>query len=97
MTDATQIKEHAEIVGSDGAHVGTVDHMDGSDRIKLVLPQIWGKKSGFSQPSIHRQFGCNFCSNKLIFVCFMIRRPREREANQSLPVHTFVVSETSAD
>ncbi len=36
MTDATQIKEHAEIVGSDGAHVGTVDHMDGSDRIKLT-------------------------------------------------------------
>ncbi len=36
MTDAAQIKEHAEIVGSDGAHVGTVDHMDGSDRIKLT-------------------------------------------------------------
>ncbi len=36
MADATQIKEHAEIVGSDGAHVGTVDHMDGSDRIKLT-------------------------------------------------------------
>ena len=36
MADATQIKEHAEIVGSDGAHVGTVDHMEGSDRIKLT-------------------------------------------------------------
>ncbi len=36
MADATQIKEHAKIVGSDGAHVGTVDHMDGSDRIKLT-------------------------------------------------------------
>jgi hypothetical protein len=36
MADATQIKEHAEIVGSDGAHVGTVDHMDGSNRIKLT-------------------------------------------------------------
>jgi len=36
MADAVQIKEHAEIVGSDGAHVGTVDHMDGSDRIKLT-------------------------------------------------------------
>ena len=33
---ASQIKEDAEIVGSDGAHVSTVDHMDGSDRIKLA-------------------------------------------------------------
>ncbi len=36
MVDAAQIKEHVEIVGSDGAHVGTVDHMEGSDRIKLT-------------------------------------------------------------
>ncbi len=36
MVDASQIKEHIEIVGSDGMHVGTVDHMDGSDRIKLA-------------------------------------------------------------
>jgi hypothetical protein len=36
MVDATQIKEHTEVVGSDGAHVGTVDHMEGSDRIKLT-------------------------------------------------------------
>jgi hypothetical protein len=36
MVDAAQIKEHAEVVGSDGAHVGTVDHMDGSNRIKLT-------------------------------------------------------------
>lgn len=37
MTDATQIKEHAEVVGSDGAHIGTVDHMDDSGtRIKLT-------------------------------------------------------------
>ena len=36
MVDATQIKEHAEVVGSDGQHVGTVDHMEGADRIKLT-------------------------------------------------------------
>ena len=36
MIDATQIKEHIEVVGSDGEHVGTVDHMEGSDRIKLT-------------------------------------------------------------
>ena len=36
MVDAAQIKEHAEIIGSDGVHVGTVDHMDGADKIKLT-------------------------------------------------------------
>jgi hypothetical protein len=35
MTDLGQIKEHMEIVGADGVHLGTVDHVDG-DRIKLV-------------------------------------------------------------
>ena len=29
------IKEHMEVVGSDGQHVGTVDHVEGS-RIKLT-------------------------------------------------------------
>ncbi len=35
MTDTSQIKEHMEVIGADGVHVGTVDHMDG-DRIKLT-------------------------------------------------------------
>ncbi|MEH3101789.1 DUF2171 domain-containing protein [Sphingomonas adhaesiva] len=35
MADASQIKEHAEVIGADGVHVGTVDHIDG-DRIKLT-------------------------------------------------------------
>lgn len=35
MVDATQIKEHAEVIGADGVHVGTVDHVEG-DRIKLT-------------------------------------------------------------
>ena len=35
MTDLNQIKEHAEIIGADGVHVGTVDHVQG-DRIKLT-------------------------------------------------------------
>lgn len=35
MIDAAQVKEHMEIVGSDGAHVGTVDECEG-DRIKLT-------------------------------------------------------------
>ncbi|OBZ95402.1 hypothetical protein ADU59_12590 [Pararhizobium polonicum] len=35
MVDATQIKEHAEVIGADGVHVGTVDHVEGG-RIKLT-------------------------------------------------------------
>lgn len=35
MTDLSQIKEHMEVIGADGVHVGTVDHFDG-DRIKLT-------------------------------------------------------------
>jgi len=35
MADLSQIKEHMKIVGADGVHLGTVDHVDG-DRIKLV-------------------------------------------------------------
>jgi hypothetical protein len=36
MVDSAKITEHMEVLGSDGAHIGTVDHMDGSDRIKLT-------------------------------------------------------------
>jgi hypothetical protein len=36
MVQAQQIKEHMEVLGSDGQHVGTVDHMEGSDKIKLT-------------------------------------------------------------
>jgi hypothetical protein len=35
MTSLSAIKEHAEVIGADGVHVGTVDHVDG-DRIKLT-------------------------------------------------------------
>ena len=34
MVDASQIREHMEVKGSDGKHVGTVDHME-NGRIKL--------------------------------------------------------------
>ena len=32
---AGQINEHMEVIGADGVHVGTVDHLDGH-RIKLT-------------------------------------------------------------
>ena len=35
VTDISQIKEHMEVIGADGAHVGTVDHLEGN-RIKLT-------------------------------------------------------------
>jgi hypothetical protein len=35
MADLSQVKEHMEVVGADGVHVGTVDHVDG-DRIRLT-------------------------------------------------------------
>ena len=33
---AFDIAEHSEIISADGQHVGTVDHLEGSDRIKLT-------------------------------------------------------------
>jgi hypothetical protein len=36
MTKSTDIKEHMEVLGLDGKHVGTVDHLEGQDRIKLA-------------------------------------------------------------
>lgn len=45
MVDVSAIKEHAEVIGADGVHLGTVDHLDG-DRIKLTKadsPQFEGQ------------------------------------------------------
>lgn len=41
MIDAARIKEHAEIIGADGVHVGTVDRVEGS-RIKLTKKDSGG-------------------------------------------------------
>lgn len=35
MVDFSLIKEHAEVIGADGVHVGTVDRVEGK-RIKLT-------------------------------------------------------------
>ena len=35
MINASEIREHAEVIGADGLHVGTVDRVEGS-RIKLT-------------------------------------------------------------
>ena len=44
---ADQIREHMEVIGADGAHVGTVDHIDG-DRIKLTKKD---SSAGFAEGS----------------------------------------------
>lgn len=35
MADLSKIMEHAEVIGADGVHIGTVDRVE-SDRIKLT-------------------------------------------------------------
>lgn len=35
MADLSQIREHMEIIGADGVHIGTVDRVEG-DRIKMT-------------------------------------------------------------
>lgn len=50
MINAATIKEHAEVIGADGVHVGTVDHVEGS-RIKLTK-----KDSGEGSHKGHHHF-----------------------------------------
>ena len=37
MGDFSTIREHMEVIGADGVHLGTVDRVEG-DRIKLTRP-----------------------------------------------------------
>lgn len=41
MTDATNIREHMEVIGSDDKHVGRVDHVVGAD-IELAKIDLAG-------------------------------------------------------
>jgi hypothetical protein len=42
MVEASQIREHMEVIGADGVHVGTVDHVAG-DRVKLTQQDANGR------------------------------------------------------
>jgi hypothetical protein len=56
MINVQSIKEKMEVLGSDGQHVGVVDHLDGTDKIKLtksdaksggkhhIIPLAWVEK-----------------------------------------------------
>ena len=37
MSGFEDVREHMEVIGADGAHLGTVDRVEG-DRIKLIRP-----------------------------------------------------------
>ncbi len=50
MGDFSTIREHMEVIGADGVHVGTVDRVEG-DRIKLTRPD-----SGQSGHEGHHHF-----------------------------------------
>ncbi len=50
MADSSAIKEHMEVIGADGVHVGTVDGVEG-ERIKLTK-----KDSGEGQHKGHHHF-----------------------------------------
>lgn len=68
MVDASQIQEHAEVVGSDGGHVGTVDHVQHGE-IKLT-------KNDVSAGGLHHYIPVDFVhaieGNKI-----MLDRPAE--------------------
>ena len=49
MATITDVREHMEIIGADGAHVGTVDKVEGN-RIKLT------KKDSGSSHSDHHHY-----------------------------------------
>ena len=50
MTDLSRIKEHMEVIGADGVHVGTVDRVE-NKRIKLTKAD-----SGLGQHKGHHHF-----------------------------------------
>ncbi|HZP78807.1 MAG TPA: DUF2171 domain-containing protein [Pseudolabrys sp.] len=45
MAKTDDIKEHMEVLGADGKHVGTVDRIEGADTLKLAKgdPQSGGQ------------------------------------------------------
>lgn len=56
MIDASSIREHMEVVGSDGQHVGTVDHCQGPNIIKLTKndPAAGGEHHYIPMAWVHR-------------------------------------------
>jgi len=66
MVKDSDIKEHMEVLGSDGKHIGKVDHMEGSDRIKLTKndPQAAGHHHFIALAAVARVEGNKVHLNK---------------------------------
>jgi hypothetical protein len=57
MADASHIKQHMEVIGADGVHIGTVDRVDGG-RIKLTK-----KDSGQGHQDHHHYIDLNLVAD----------------------------------
>ncbi len=55
MADHSNIKEHMEVIGADGVHVGTVDKVEG-DRIKLTKKDSGAQIEGAPGHSDHHHY-----------------------------------------
>ncbi|HEU0042986.1 DUF2171 domain-containing protein [Sphingomonas sp.] len=55
MVDTTQIQEHAEVIGADGVHLGTVDKVEGQ-RIKLTKKDSGAQIEGAEGHSDHHHY-----------------------------------------
>ena len=64
MNPSSDIREHMEVVGSDGKHVGTVDHLEGG-RVKLTKsdPNADGKHHYLSIDQVDRVEKGRVCLN----------------------------------
>ncbi|MBO9621222.1 MAG: DUF2171 domain-containing protein [Sphingomonas sp.] len=55
MADTSAIREHMEIIGADGVHIGTVDHVEG-DRIKLTKKDSGAQIEGAEGHGDHHHY-----------------------------------------
>ena len=73
MDQSLQIREHMEVVGSDGEHVGTVDRLE-NERIKLT-------RSDPASGGVHHYLGLDQVGEvKDGKVCLKVPRTKAREA-----------------
>ncbi|PKP92365.1 MAG: hypothetical protein CVT77_09215 [Alphaproteobacteria bacterium HGW-Alphaproteobacteria-16] len=55
MADTSNIREHMEVIGADGVHVGTVDGIEG-DRIKLTKADSGAQIEGATSRHDHHHY-----------------------------------------
>ncbi|WP_343517737.1 DUF2171 domain-containing protein [Sphingomonas sp.] len=60
MADTSNIREHMEVIGADGVHIGTVDRVegapDGSWRIKLIKADSGAEIEGAAEGGRHHHY-----------------------------------------